>query len=259
MIADGAVAARAPGGVEGIVRRTQELRGRAGARARRREPDRDRDRHGHVGELVAHGRPQALGDGEGGDAAGVAQHDGELGAVEARRHVGAARRALQHGGEPAQDVVARPGPEDVVHVAEVVEVADQHRDGPARGDVLGDPRLEVALVAQAGNGVVRREVAEVLELPGRLDRADRLVGERAQRLQALRGGEQAVLGLVDPDHPRERAVAVVQRDEEPVVAPRQGAAAVALPAVQAVELGRGEQLGLLAGEQHAALALVLGA
>ena len=133
------------------------------------------------------------------------------------------------------------------------------RDRLARGDVLGDPRLEVALVAQAGHGSCSARWRRCSSW-----RADStaLIAWLANARSACRPsvvGQQAVVGLVDPDHAGERAVAVVQRDEQPVVAPRQRPAAVALPAVQAVELGRREQLGLLAGEQHAALALVLGA
>jgi hypothetical protein len=197
------------------------------------------------------------GDGQRRHAVRVAQDDGELRAAEPRRHVGAARAPAQDVGEPAQHVVAGLLAELVVDAGELVEVADEDGYGAARGDLVLDARLEVALVAHARQRVVGGEVAQVLELAGRLDGADRLVGERAQGLEALGLRHEAVLGLVDPHDPGERAVAVVQRHDQPVVLPRLRAAAVAPPAMDVVQLGRGEELGLLAGEQHAALVLVL--
>ena len=95
-----------------------------------------------------------------------------------------------------------------------------------------------------GQRVVGGEVAQAVELARRLDRAHRLVRERAQRLQLSVGGQQAVLGVVDPDHAEEPAVAVVQRHDEPVVVPGARPAAVVDRGVDAVDLGRRAALGL---------------
>ena len=69
---------------------------------------------------------------------------------------------------------------------------------------------------------------ELLELAGGDDRHGRLVGEHRQRLEPRAGGQQAILGIVGPDATDHVAGAVAQRDEQPVVVPRERAAAVEL-------------------------------
>ena len=85
-----------------------------------------------------------------------------------------------------------------------------------------------------------------------------LVGERAQRLEALGGREEVVARVVGPDRADGRAVAVLQRHEQPVPAPRQRPVAVGGRDVDGLE-DLGDQLvRALAVQQHAALGLVRG-
>ena len=88
------------------------------------------------------------------------------------------------------------------------------------------------------------EALSPLELAQRLDGADRLVGERAQRLQLLAAREHVVGRVVDPYQAVDRAVAVVQRHDQPVVVPGVRAAAVAQRRVDALEVGRADDRGL---------------
>ena len=114
----------------------------------------------------------------------------------------------QHLGEAAQDVVAGVVAERVVDALEVVEVDHQQRQLAARAELVEVPvdrELEAAAVAQPGQRIVGGEVLELLEPPRGLDRAHRLVGEHAQRLQRLGRGQQPVLRVVDPDHPVDAA------------------------------------------------------
>ena len=131
----------------------------------------------------------------------------------------------QHGREAAQDDVALLVAERVVDALEVVEVANQQRRGAraGRGDMAVDVTLEVAPVAQAGEQVVLGEAAHRLELAQGLDRPDRLVGERAQRLQPLAARHHAVGGIVGPDQARDSALAVVKGRRARPTAPRRTA------------------------------------
>lgn len=94
--------------------------------------------------------------------------------------------------------------------------------------------------------------AQRREVERRLQRRVRLVGERAQHLQPLAGGEQPIFGVVGPEVPAELAGAVVQRHEQPVPVPRPRAAAVPR---RRVEAGRRSRERLLGREQVAAAAL----
>ena len=85
---------------------------------------------------------------------------------------------------------------------------------------------------------MRGEVLEALEPARGLDRPHRLVGEHAQRLQRLVGGQQPVLRIVDPHHPVEPAGRVVQRHDDPVVVPGERPAPVGDRRVDAAEVGR---------------------
>ncbi len=233
--------------------------------AGRGHADRDRDAGLEALELGGGGEPQALGDRQGGIAVAARQHERELLAAEARREVRGAAIRLQHGGEAAQHLVAGRVAERVVDALEVVEVADQQRHGravPSRlrrraqagsRDVRVDVGLEVAAVAQARERVVLGQAAHRLELAQRLDGADRLVGERAQGLQPLAAREHVVGGVVDPDQARDRAVAAVERHDQPVAVPGVRAAAVALRRVEALDLLRRDPAGGLLVEQDAAL------
>ena len=160
-------------------------------------------------------------------------------------------------GEAAQHRVAGLVVEGVVDALEVVEVADEQRHRPLAAGVL-DPLLEVAAVAQAGERVVLGEVAHVGEVARRLDRGGGLVGEGAQRLEALGGGEEVVGRVVDPDRADRRAVAVLQRHDQPVPAPRERAVAVGGRGVERLEVLGDQLVRAVAVEQHAALDLVRG-
>ena len=179
--------------------------------------------------------------------AGAGEHERELLAAEPRRHIPVATGGAEHVGEAPQHVVTRVVAERVVDALEVVEVDHEQRQLTARAErveVGVDPRLEAAAVAQARERVVGGEVAQAVELARRLDRAHRLVRERAQRLQLSVAGQQAVLGVVDPDHAEEPAVAVVHHHEEPVVVPGARPAAVVDRGVDVVHGGRRAALGL---------------
>ena len=200
-----------------------------------------------------------LGDRQRGGLAGAGQHERELLAAEPRGHVGVARGRPQHLGEAPQDVVAGVVAERVVDALEVVEVDHQQRQLAARAELVEvavDRELEAAAVAQPGQRIVGGEVLEPLEPPRGLDRAHRLVGEHAQRLQRLVGGQQPVLRVVDPDHPVDAPGRVVQRHDDPVVVPGQRPAAVADRRVDAAQLGRDLQR-LVALHDDAAVAHAL--
>ena len=150
------------------------------------DPDGHGDRAREVANCVRTEQPQALGDRQRPRLAGAREHERELLAAEPRRHVALARCGPQHVGEAPQHLVAGVVAERVVDALEVVEVAAPAataRRPAERVEVGVDARLEAAAVAQAGERVVLGEVAQAVELARGLDRADRLVGERPQRLQ----------------------------------------------------------------------------
>ena len=236
-----AVAPEPLGGVERAVGRAPEL-GRV-ARLGPAPGHADRHRHGagEAVELAPHERPDLLGQRQRARLRRARQHERELLAPEPRGHVGLAGRRAQEGGEAPQHVVAGVVAQRVVDALEVVEVDDEQREvaaGAGVGEVALDRQLEAAAVAQAGERVVRGEVLEALEPARGLDRPHRLVGEHAQRLQRLVGGQQPVLRVVDPHHPVEPAGRVVQRHDEPVVVPGERPAPVGDRRVHAAEVGR---------------------
>jgi hypothetical protein len=146
--------------------------------------------------------------------------------------------------------------ERVVDALEMVEVADHQRE---RGAALPQAVLEAAAVAQPGQRVELGQLAQALEVAGGLDRADRVVGERAQRAQPVDAGEQQVDRVVGPQEAEQRAVAVAQRHHQPVVVPGARATAVVVRRVDGRDAERGRhRVRGRAVEQHAALLLVLG-
>ena len=206
-----------------------------------------------VGEVLADGAAQALGDGHRDGVGRVRQHERELLAAEPGGDVGAARARAQQPGELLEHAIARVVPERVVHALEVVEVADQQRERPAGRDAPVHARTEAAPVAQARERVVLGEVGHARELAGRLDGRRGLVRERAQRLQARGRGQQAVGRLVRPDHAAQRPGAVVERDDEAVAVPGPRAAAVAGRRVDRMQLLGQQRDRLVVLEQRAAL------
>jgi hypothetical protein len=85
----------------------------------------------------------------------------------------------------------------------------------------------------------------------------RLVGEDGEGLQARRGGQQAILGIVGPDAPEQRAVLGVEGHEEPVAVPGERTAPVHARPQLDVLAGRHAPADLR-GEQVAAADLVGG-
>ena len=175
------------------------------------------------------------------------QDQRELLPAEPGRDVGRARAGAQQPRERLQHAVAGGVAQRVVDALEVVEVADQQRDRAAAGDGGLHARLEAAAVAQARQRVVLGEVAHPGQLVRRLDRGRRLVGERAQRLEPARRRDEAIGGVVDPDHADHGAGAAVERDEQPVAVPGAPAAA----AVRAADRPRAARAGRAAAHRRA--------
>ncbi len=99
-------------------------------------------------------------------------------------------------------------------------------------------------------------VLDLLELRRLLERGRRLVGERAEDLQAIRVGPEPVGGVVGPDVADAARTAVVEGHEQPVVLPGVRAAAVELRAVPGRSIGQDPPC-LVVREQEAALDLEL--
>ena len=98
------------------------------------------------------------------------------------------------------------------------------------------------------------EEPDLLEAPRRVERRGGLVREDPQRLHELPRRDEPVLGIVGPDDGDHLALAVEERDDEPVPVPGPGATAVHHRPVHAVA-GREPQHRLLVREQVAALDL----
>jgi hypothetical protein len=95
------------------------------------------------------------------------------------------------------------------------------------------------------------EEAQLTEVASRHQRGGCVVGEDSQRLQAVGRRHETVGGVVDPDDPEQRTLAVLQRDDQPVAVPRPRPAAVELRRVDVdVPLEPGPRL--LVGEDVAA-------
>jgi hypothetical protein len=95
----------------------------------------------------------------------------------------------------------------VVERLEAVDVEDDEREAlpVARGavDLLGQAAGEGPAVAHPVSGSFSARNCISSKRRHRGDRRGGLVGEHAQRLQALGRGQQPVLGLVGPDDPHE--------------------------------------------------------
>ena len=143
----------------------------------------------------------------------------------------------------------------VVEALEVVHVAQHEREAHPALDLADDVGVEGPPVGEACERVVGGLVAQPHGLLGGAVRGHRLIGEQAQRLQARVGREQPVAWVVDPDE-ADPALAVLERDEQPVARPRVRSVAVKLgPVGDLVDLEPGGRH--LTGQQVAARDLEL--
>ena len=137
--------------------------------------------------------------------AGAGEHERELLAAQPRRHVGSRAPSRSTSAKRAQHLVAGVVAERVVDALEVVEVADQQRQLAARPSAsiwASMPGSKPRRLRSPVSGSCSARWRRLLELARGLDRAHRLVGERAQRLQRLVGGQQPVVRVVDPHQAR---------------------------------------------------------
>ena len=106
-----------------------------------------------------------------------------------------------------------------------VEVAGEHRQ--AAVEAAFEERSQRPAVGQAGEGVALGEHLQLCEAQHHFHRARRLVGEEAQRPQAVVRGKQPVDRLVDPDGTGEHPVGIAQGDVQVMSPPRTRPDAVA--------------------------------
>ena len=122
--------------------------------------------------------------------------------------------------------------EAVVELLEAVEIRDHEPEGAAVAHRPRDLALEAgdegAPVEEARERIVVGEEPQLAEMPARDERGGCVVGEDPERLEAVGRGHEPVGGVVHPDDPEQRALAVLERHDQPVPVPRPRPAAVEL-------------------------------
>ena len=229
---------------------------------------RDPDAHGQrtapcavrVREPVRRDRlADLLGDDEGAGGVGLGQHDRELLAAVAGDDVDLAHDRRQHPAELGERRVAGDVTVRVVEALEVVGVDHEQRQVLAVAlrarDLVVEPLLQVAVVAQAGELVGDREALGELVEPRVLDRDDELARHRVEDEPVLVGEPLHVLGGRAEEHHRRPVVEHAQARQMRLDLPEAERASRAHALVMRhPDARREERLGLLLVEHEQASA-----
>ncbi|HTW42912.1 MAG TPA: hypothetical protein VMD79_11410 [Solirubrobacteraceae bacterium] len=184
-VADGAITTAVLRRVQSFVCGVQQRGGGLAVLRVARQAEAGGDRHGLLGELVAHGAAQTLGEHERLILAGVGEDQRELLTADARSGVDLALVRAEHARDAPQGGVADLGAGAVVDFLEMVQVADEHRQLAAAAP--GAFELEVEQLAKAPPvGQSRQRIGA----GGVVEACDQQLGAGAHRHDQDRGDEQ---------------------------------------------------------------------